>query len=204
MLTIDNLSCVREQRFLFKNISHTVLPHSVLQVQGHNGSGKSTLLRLIAGLLAYEKGRVLWDNKEITEQRETYQAALSYVGHDHGLKLHLTVTENLKLATLLSANDATQINYSIQQLGLTNIHNQLTKNLSAGQQRRTALARLLLSPARLWILDEPTTALDKQGLETLRSLIQTHIASGGALIVATHHTLDLPNTTFLTLGEKHA
>lgn len=205
MLTIQNLSVERGQHLLFSDINCRLNAGEFLQIRGANGSGKSTLLRTIAGYLLPESGMILWQGKSITTQHDTYPQQLHYLGHQHGVKAHLSVYENLLLNCAL-ANihlNHKQLTNILQQIGLLPLQHKLAMHLSAGQSRRLALARLLLAPQPLWILDEPTTALDAQAQDLLITLLKQHLSNNGMAIIATHQELTLTGK-LITLGEQNA
>lgn len=203
-LVIQNLSHERNNQLLFSEIKFTLAAGELLQVRGTNGSGKSTLLRILAGYIEPLAGKILWNETSIFDYTEFYQEHINYIGHHNGIKPLLTVYENLKLcAALANESESTEIKKIIETIGLSQLTNTPALQLSAGQQRRLALGRLLLYPTSLWILDEPTTSLDAQGQDLLTELLKQHLKNGGMSIVATHH--DLPLTTrLIELGEKNA
>jgi heme exporter protein A len=206
-LVIQNLGFERNNIPLLDQINSTANAGELLQVRGANGCGKSTLLRLLAGYLEPHSGAIFWQNQSITEQCDTYQQHIHYVGHRNGIKPILTVTENLKLLCALNQIPfhAATIKTVLTKMGLQHAADKQACHLSAGQLRRLALARLSLNRSKIWILDEPTTALDTTGQAVLTDLLTEHLTDGGLAIIATHHDLDLsyPVKTLL-LGAKHA
>ncbi|MDR3491955.1 MAG: cytochrome c biogenesis heme-transporting ATPase CcmA [Gammaproteobacteria bacterium] len=196
ILTINEISFERNNTFLFENISCSLVKGDVLQIAGTNGSGKSTLLRILAGLLEPESGSISWKNKCIYEDAETYKRDLHFLGHQNGIKMHLTVHENLKHYCALTGitYKPSTINSIINKLKIDSVFNTQTSYLSAGQLRRLSLAKLLLNPQRLWLLDEPATALDSEGQQLLIDLISQHQSAGGITILATHQPLPLTVT----------
>jgi heme exporter protein A len=187
-LHIRELSFERDNHFLFENISALVESGEVLQVQGANGSGKSTLLRILAGFIAVENDIVLWNQQCVTRHRDEYQQQLHYIGHQSGIRPHLTVRENLQLYQALHNSQHPElIRHALEKVGLITQAETLALQLSAGQRRRLALARLLLMKQRLWILDEPLTALDKEGHTLLHDLLEKHLTEGGIAVIAAHH-----------------
>jgi heme exporter protein A len=165
-----------------------------LLLTGPNGSGKSSLLRLCAGLIAPEHGRLLWSGKPL--EPEEHRARLRYVGHLDAVKPVLSVAENLSFWARLTGGDITE---ALQQIGLARLANLPARLLSAGQRRRLALARLALAPAELWLLDEPTVGLDRDGIALLANLVATHRARGGMVMAATHVDTGFPATAELAL-----
>ena len=192
-LEVIGLGCVRSERSLFQDLSFTLSSGEVLQVRGTNGSGKSSLLRILCGLLPPEQGEVHWNGEDIFAERQEYLCGLAYLGHLHGMKDDLTVYENVNSSMALGVLHCgvDEINEALQKLELTHYAEVLTRKLSAGQKRRVALTRFLLTRASLWIMDEPFTSLDDAGKKLVCSLISEHVSKGGICIVATHEPLQL-------------
>lgn len=191
MLEARNLACIRDDRELFSRLCFRVEPGDILQIEGGNGAGKTSLLRILAGLARPERGEVCWGQKNISLVREIYHRDLLYIGHQAGIKLALTPFENLAFYQAASGGqrDEKAVWRALEQAGLLGYEELPSAGLSAGQQRRVALARLWLSPARLWILDEPFTAIDKQGAALLMSLFVGHSAARGMVLLTTHQAL---------------
>ncbi|MGK3141411.1 cytochrome c biogenesis heme-transporting ATPase CcmA [Pantoea sp. C2G6] len=188
MLEIITLSCIRDERSLFQQLSFRVSAGDIVQIEGPNGAGKTSLLRLLAGLSRPEQGEIRWQQQPIQQQRETWHQAMLYLGHQPGVKSVLSALENLRFFHP-DCSDAL-IFTALEEVDLTGDEEVPVAQLSAGQQRRVALARLWLSKARLWILDEPLTAIDKAGVEKLMMKFTQHADNGGAVILTTHQ--DLP------------
>jgi heme exporter protein A len=193
MLETHDLACLRGDRRLFRGLNLRLEPGRLLRVEGANGSGKTSLLRLLAGLALPAAGEVRWHGRPIRRERESYAQALLYLGHLGGLKDELTAAENLRiesdLAGLASVT-AERIAEALAAWGLTRQAQLPLRVLSAGQRRRAALARLQLSAAALWILDEPFNALDVGAVAHLGGQIEAHLARGGMAVVTSH--MDLP------------
>lgn len=200
-LQVQHLSFERHFKYLLRHIHFELGGGELLQINGANGSGKSTFLRIIAGLIDIEEGKILWQGESIADKREHYQTQFNYLGHQNGVKLQLTVAENLAFFAALnnatSSEDAILLCKDIPR-DTQAIH------LSAGQKRRLALSRLLLNPKPLWILDEPTTALDHEGQQLFFDLLKKHLSQGGMAILTSHHELPAPLISKkIQLGEKH-
>ena len=193
MLEVQSLECVRDDRLLFSDLSFSVAAAEVLQIEGSNGCGKTSLLRIVCGLRLAEAGQVLWRGEMIKANREDYYANMVYIGHLPCIKAELTVMENVRAlldTRSLSVADAV-IEAALSKVGLASYEDVPGKALSSGQRRRILLAFVDLARAKLWILDEPLTALDVQGVALMESMIVEHRAAGGSVIFTTHHGMQL-------------
>jgi len=184
-LSLDNVTAFIRQRPLFDAITFSVTAGCVVHISGNNGSGKSTLLRLIAGLSPSEQGSILWQDTSIYRNSAFQQNSL-YLGHKNGLKDNLTAAEMVGFYQSLLNHQGGNVDELLLTLDLLSVADTPVRHLSFGQQRRLALSRLVLSPAKLWILDEPYTGIDVYGRALLNTLCVNHLQSGG-LIVLTHH-----------------
>jgi heme exporter protein A len=193
MLEILDLECIRGDRRLFSGLCFSLEPGSLLHLEGRNGSGKTTLLRAICGLLLPHAGEIRWGGENIRTLKEDYFRDLLYLGHLNGIKGDLTGIENLRLAAVLDGDRVSeeQIWDALGRLGLKGFEDLPTRVLSQGQKRRVTLARLLLSSAPLWILDEPFTALDTGAVDLLQTLIADRVARGGMVLLTTHQEVPL-------------
>lgn len=188
-----NLSCIRGTQTLFNGINLQLDAGQWLYLQGENGAGKTSLLRILAGLSLPAEGEVLWQNTPIGQQRNQYHQDLLYIGHHAGLKEDLTLTENLQALCRmdgLRVSDA-DIREALTRMGLAKRQHLPARVLSAGQKRRGLLARALLRPAKLWILDEPFNALDVNAIADVQNLLKVHLTQGGLLVLTSHQTPDL-------------
>lgn len=201
-----SLRCVRGERVVFDGLDFAVGAGEMLALVGPNGSGKSSLLRLMAGLAAPAAGRMLWAGEAIAEDPEAHRARLHYVGHLDALKPVLTVAENLAAYAALreQAVPPPVLARALSAFGLEGLGDLPARFLSQGQRRRTALARLLAAPAPLWLLDEPTLALDDASQARLSDALAAHLAAGGRAVVATHAALDVAPQRTLRLGRGRA
>ena len=185
-----DLACERDWRMLFEHLDLQLAAGDMLQISGPNGSGKTSLLRLLAGLMRPTSGQILVQGKPLAEQRGELVRLLLWIGHAAGIKDLLTPEENLAwLCALHRPAGREAIWQALEAVGLRGFEDVPCHTLSAGQQRRVALARLYLDSPPLWILDEPFTALDKQGVAQLEEHLARHCESGGMVVLTTHHTL---------------
>jgi heme exporter protein A len=194
MLETIDLECTRGERLLFSGLLLRIAPGSCVRIGGENGAGKTSLLRILCGLLLPTHGEVRWDGESIRTLREEYWQTLAYVGHLNGVKDDLTALENVCFAGELGGRaDDARAEVALRALGLGGFLRSQARFLSQGQRRRIALARLFLAEAaRLWILDEPFTALDVRGVKVLSDLIGAQVDRGGIVVLTTHQEVDLP------------
>lgn len=197
LLEADSLAAFRGERLVFRDLSFRVPKGGALVLAGPNGSGKSTLLRVLAGLGRVEAGRLLWAGEDALADRTAHAARVAYVGHLDAVKPGLTVTENLRFAARLSGR---MIGDAVRAFALEGLAELPARMLSAGQKRRLALARLVLSAAPLWLLDEPTLGLDVASVERFGAVLAAHLAGGGMVIAATHLPLPLADAAELRLA----
>lgn len=190
-LRVDNLSCSRDDRLLFAGLSFDVQPGQILLLEGSNGSGKTSLLRILCGFRDADDGQIRWCGKSIDES--SYYSDMAYVGHADGSKKELSVLENLNFALALNLPGRYSLEQALSKVQLSGYDDNPVQTLSAGQKRRLSLARLLITHNLLWILDEPFTSLDKQGVELIESLMAEHVANGGMVILTSHQDLTLPH-----------
>lgn len=188
------LTCVRDLRTLFRDLDLALTAGEVLQVEGANGAGKTSLLRILCGLAEPRRGAVYWRGEEIRRCRPLYHRQLLYIGHQPGVKDELTPLENLRFFRALGGHGGERAvqEEALNQVGLYGFEDTPVRTLSAGQRRRVALARLWLSTAPLWILDEPFTAIDQYGVRHLEDRLAQHAEAGGLAVIASHQPLRLP------------
>lgn len=194
MLEARNLQCERGGRRLFSGLSFTLHPGDALRISGANGSGKTSLLRMLCGLLPPSEGEVRWHASPIKGLQEEYSRQLVYLGHAPAVKDDLSAAENLRIACRIAGAAVSEltVQQALARFGLDG-RQAAVKRLSQGQRRRAALARLALSHAvPLWLLDEPFSALDTQGVELLRGMFLEHLERGGVLAYSTHQDVGIP------------
>lgn len=183
---------------MLRGVSFDVTAGQVLHVAGSNGAGKTTLLRVLAGLLTAEQGGVSWQGRPTTSDFESYAATLAYLGHSDALKADFTARENLSHEVGLRRSvTAREVDDALARVGLDGCRDLSARVLSAGQRRRLAMARVMLTATSLWILDEPFTNLDHAGVELLAAVIGEQVDGGGAVIVAAHQPPAIPRHTAL-------
>lgn len=183
MLRTSNLSCERERRLLFENLSFTVSPGEILRVEGSNGTGKTTLLRILCGLYQDYTGDVDWD-------LEDYPL---FIGHKPGVKDLLTAAENLRWLADLYQDETSrpEIMAALARVGLQGFEDAPCGSLSEGQRKRVNLARLYLLKSPAWILDEPFSSIDVEGVDMLEQAMVEHLVQGGMILLTSHQSLDL-------------
>ncbi len=189
MLEARELLCERDERTLFSGLSFTLNAGEWVQITGSNGAGKTTLLRLLTGLSRPDAGEVLWQGQPLHQVRDSYHQNLLWIGHQPGIKTRLTALENLHFYH--RDGDTAQCLEALAQAGLAGFEDIPVNQLSAGQQRRVALARLWLTRATLWILDEPFTAIDVNGVDRLTQRMAQRTEQGGIVILTTHQPLNV-------------
>lgn len=205
MLQGAALAAVRGDRMLFADLSFDLQASELLYVNGPNGSGKTTLLRMLCGLVTPADGRILWEGEDIRSLGETFRADLLYCGHHNALKDDLNGLENLRISSRLGGRPVGEDEAlsALERMGLAGREDLPAKVLSQGQKRRVSLARLLLTRARLWVLDEPFTALDIGAIELLQATIRAHLERGGLVVLTTHQQVSIDAATVkqIRMGE---
>ena len=193
MLSATDLACSRGERRLFAGLTFALDAGEWLHVRGENGSGKTTLLRTLAGVAPADAGGVRWRGADIRSAGEAYRRSMLYLGHQAALKDDLTPRENLRLGLAIDGFDADDaaLGQALGSAGLGGREDLAVRHLSAGQKRRVLLARLLLRPADLWVLDEPFNALDSAATALLGVLLEDHLAGGGVAVLTSHQPVPL-------------
>ncbi len=190
-LSAKGLTLIRGERCLFEDLEFALSPGELLLLEGGNGSGKTSLLRAIGGLLSPESGEVLWNGVPVQQQRQEFRGALVWLAHKTGLKGDLTLLENLNFETSLRPQADVDTVSVYERLGISRLKSLPLRSLSAGQQRRVALARLLLADVPLWMMDEPFTNLDRDGRKLVMELTAEHLENGGLCVMAAHQDVDI-------------
>lgn len=201
-LSTHDVSCERDDRILFEGLNLSVLQGDLIQLVGPNGAGKTTLLRLMAGLNQDFDGEVRWQGENIQDCFQDYARQRLYIGHLSAIKKVLTPLENLRwFVSSWPEVSEDALWQALEEVTLAGYEDVPCQQLSAGQQRRVALARLLVTPTPLWILDEPFTALDKAGVAWLEGQLANHVERGGSVLITSHHALnDIPALRQIELG----
>ncbi len=191
MLEISNLACSRGDHRLFSGLSFSLYPGQIMQIQGANGSGKTSLLRTLCGFITPDEGKIAWCGEDVRTLAEDYYAQMMYLGHLNAIKDELSALENLMISAGMSGVQLSESDaiLALRRMGLKGRERLPTKVLSQGQRRRVSLARLLVSDAKLWILDEPLAALDVGAVAMIGDLIGEHLAQQGMVIFTTHQPL---------------
>jgi heme exporter protein A len=195
MLTLDNLGLFKNNKKIFSNLGLSISLSSCLILTGENGSGKTSLLKIIAGITKPTSGKILWGGENIENFRDDFNGDLQYLGHKNFLKGEISIKENLEFYAKIHGSE-NALSSALNFFKLSEIQDKKVKQLSAGWQRRVILAKLLACPATIWLLDEPSTNLDKEGKEMLYGLIKNRSKEDGLVILATH------DEKFFDLGLK--
>jgi len=197
-LKINNLSCQRGYNLLFKNLSFELNSGEVLKISGPNGSGKTSLMKILAGLNSFETGSIEYDNIKINSEK--YNLDFLYLGHLAALSPELSCLENLKYTAHLGNNNLNlDFSDALTKVGLEKFENELVGKLSAGQKNRIALSLLFITQSKVWLLDEPFSALDSQAIKIIESRIEEHCNSGGLCILTTHQDCNIENIKEISL-----
>jgi heme exporter protein A len=197
VLQAAGLAAFRGERLVFSEVDFAVRAGGMLLLTGPNGSGKSTLLRLLAGLLRPAAGMLTWGGANVFADLSAHVGRVAYVGHQDAVKPGLTAAENLRFAARLSGGI---VQDALDAVGLEELGDLPARMLSAGQRRRLALARFVLSRAPLWLLDEPTLGLDAASVDRFGVMLDAHRAGGGMAVAATHLPLPVGDAAELVLG----
>ncbi|WP_210795604.1 cytochrome c biogenesis heme-transporting ATPase CcmA [Pseudoalteromonas ostreae] len=190
MLHIKSVTCIKQERCLFADLNFSLKSGQIMQLAGPNGAGKTSLLRIIAGFSTPDEGQVMWQGESIAKNYDEFARQLLFIGHKTGVNSQLSAIENLQFWLQIQGYNTDQDLYSLlAKIGLVGLEDVPVRTLSAGQQRRVALIRLWLNDAKLWVLDEPFTALDKAGIAFLQQRFLAHLEQGGSILLTTHQDL---------------
>lgn len=200
MLSLDNIAIHRGEKILFRHLGLTAFPGSVVVVRGGNGIGKTTLLRAIAGIYQPTEGNISWNEVSIRDEYDTYCSLIKYLGHHKMLKPDLSVRDNLSFWALMSQT-VEMLPAAVRYYGLDAVLDMPCGNLSAGWQQRTMLASIMASHTMLWILDEPTTNLDQNGIDLLFNAISIRAQQGGIIMIASHSDVPLEGVMEINLED---
>ena len=192
LVRTENLCFERDEIKVIDRVNLELNSGDLLQVEGCNGSGKTTLLRLLTTAVKPTSGRIFYQGKKLSDCRYEYCSNIIFIGHQIALKERLTPVENLNWLSPIGLSQDS-INRALDLVGLRDFETAPSWSLSAGQKRRVALARLIVSNAKIWFLDEPFTAIDTQGIGLMRQLIDDHVSKGGAVVFSTHQSVDMKN-----------
>jgi len=206
LLHIKSVTCIKQERCLFADLNFSLNSGQIMQLAGPNGAGKTSLLRIVAGFSVPDEGAVFYNQQAITKHYEEYATDLLFIGHKTGVNVQLSALENVRHWLHINGYTNEPDLYPIlAKLGLVGLEDVPVRMLSAGQQRRVALVRLWLSDAKLWVLDEPFTALDKNGVAFLQQRFSEHLKSGGAILLTTHQdlTTQFENLQTVTLEYRY-
>ncbi len=206
LLNVADLACRRAGRPVFDRLSFALCAGDLLVLTGRNGSGKTTLLRALALLVRPQAGTIRWQGTDVQDDPETWRGRLAWLGHLDGLKGDLTVRENLLGAEQLRGRSVAddRLHAALAAFDLDALAPRPLRTLSAGQRRRAALARVMLTRAPLWLLDEPMNALDSAAQEAFRAVLRQHLADGGLAVAATHADLGIAGARLFELGVSRA
>ena len=197
-LIVSDLTCQRGYNELFSKISFELNSGEILKISGVNGSGKTSLLKILAGLNSAESGRLSINNNKVGSYE--YQSDIFYLGHLPALSPELNCIENLDYLSQLNNNSSNQtLDEALINVGLKSFEYEYAANLSAGQKRRVVLSALFITQAKVWLLDEPFTALDTDGINVVETQITKHCDDGGICVLTTHQQSNLPKLRTLTL-----
>jgi len=187
---------VRGERCLFANLEFSVSAGELLLLEGRNGSGKTSLLKTIVGILEPDDGELVWNGEPVRRQRQAFLASVAWLSHRTGLKPDLTAIENLRFESALRPTRVRDLEEALERLGVLRLRKLPVRSLSAGQQRRVSLARMLLAAAPLWLMDEPFTNLDREGRALVEELVGEHVSNGGLCVMAAHQdvAINVPTT----------
>ena len=187
-----NISCIRGNKLLFKNLNFKLFNKELLHIKGSNGSGKTSLLKILSGLLKPISGSIKLNKKNINLSKDSYFKEFEYIGHENAIKSALTVRENLNFFISINKSlEKRKLEVAVEVFNLRNLLDIKIENLSSGEKRRVSLSRLILSKSKIWFLDEPTTSLDKKNSLIFFKILKEHLKSSGLAIIASHDEIKI-------------
>ena len=201
LLEVQNIHFERGGRTIFSSINFSLEEGNVIILTGRNGSGKTSLLKCLAGFYPITKGKILWDGEDILPAYFPQKKLVAWLGHFNAIKPSLSVKENLLFYANLWSIKKTIYEKAINLLSFNNYLEFPASWLSAGEKRKLCLVRLLFCPAKVWILDEPTTFLDDENKNLFINIMDDHVLNGGAIVCATHDNLELKSFISLSLDD---
>ena len=193
-LSANDLTLIRGESCLFQGLEFALNPGELLILEGQNGSGKTSLMRAIAGMLSLETGEIFWNGEPVSRQRQEFHGSLVWLAHRTGLKGDLTLVENLRFEGCLRRQAKVDIAAIYERLAISRLKRLPLRSLSAGQQRRVALARMMMADVPIWLMDEPFTNLDREGRQLVMDLTEEHLAKGGMCVMAAHQDVEIDAT----------
>ena len=201
-LEVKNLQCTRGDKELFSELSFVLKNNQLMRIEGQNGTGKTTLLRTLCGLYQADQGEVLWNDTPIKKLAEEYLQDLFFLGHQNAIKADLNALENLRTNTALEGYEYPEevLLEALDDIGLFGSEYKPSAHLSQGQKRRVGLAGLLMTRAKLWILDEPFVALDGFAVSLLQDVIAEHVENNGIVILTTHQEVPLSSGEIVVMN----
>lgn len=185
MLIANNLSFIKDNKKIFSHLGFCLSAGSCLILRGGNGSGKTSLLKILAGIVKPSSGELLWGEEKIDDLGTDYTGDSEFLGHSNFLKKELSVRDNLLFHAALNGSQ-NSVDAALSFFEISDLADKKAGNLSAGQQKKALLSKLLACPASLWFLDEPSINLDKYAKEKLHGLIKTRVKEDGLVVLATH------------------
>lgn len=200
MISLEKICGEINHKNLFVNFSLTFLPGGVFQILGENASGKSSLLEIISSISRPTHGKILINEKDLYDHLDEYRENLIYLTHEHGLRLEASVFDNLAFYAAISGHELL-LEASLKYFSLEDIAHKKCKYLSAGQKKLVQLARLLVKPSEIWLLDEPFVNLDQDNKIKLCNLISLRARDGGIIIFTAHEKIEVPNTNYIHLSD---
>lgn len=199
-LEFRQFTCLRDGYPLFNPLNFKLRAGEIVQISGANGAGKTTFLRAMCGLFDEWEGEFLWNGETLKTPNFSMKSQMLYLGHQPGVKKSLSASENLQwFFGVQGRRFPGQISKALAEVGLSGYEDVMCYQMSAGQMRRVALARLYVSEAPVWILDEPFTAIDRSGVKNLETLLQTHVSNGGLVVLTTHQPLAIEGVRLIEL-----